>query len=107
MMGQPRQEPPNPWRAFAERLEPGAVVRVRLKDGREVTGRVIQVTADTLRVEPETRIRVPIRDFRFSDIQSLARGKEGMSPGKQVLIGVGVGVMAYLALMTALLSQAR
>src|SRR5262245_44050138 len=43
-----RRDPPEVWRSFAERLEPGAFVRVRLIDHKQVKGHLIMVDGDTL-----------------------------------------------------------
>jgi hypothetical protein len=97
MTAQQRQEPPEVWRAYAGKLEAGAFVRVRLKDGVSVKGHFIQATSDAFRVKPKTRIPVAIRDVAFTDIESIERQKEGKSPGTKVLIGVGIGAASFLA----------
>lgn len=93
-----RPEPPDTWRAYAERLEAGAFVRVRLKEGTSVKGHFIQVASDSLRVKPKTRMAVPIRNITFASIASVERQNEGRSPGTNVLIGVGIGAAAIVAL---------
>jgi hypothetical protein len=50
------------------------------------------IEGDNFRLKPQTRIPVPIRDFRFSDIASIDRQSEGWSPGSKVLTGVAVAV---------------
>jgi len=95
-MAKQRLEPPDVWRAFAEKLEAGALVSVRLQSGAKVKGHLIQVAGDTLRVKPKTRIPVPIRDLPFADIESIQRQKEGLSPGVKVLMGIGIGAGAIL-----------
>ena len=88
------------WQAFAQRLESGAFIRVRLKTGGDVKGYFIPSSGDTFRVLPKTRIAVPIRDFQFSDIKSIDRQHEGWAPGWKVLTGVAVGVgTAFLLLL--------
>jgi hypothetical protein len=91
-----RREPPDVWRAFAERLDAGAFVSVCLYDGTKVKGHVIEVAGDTLRVKPKTRMPVPIRDLPFANIESIERQKSALSPGAKVLIGIGVGAAAIL-----------
>jgi hypothetical protein len=97
----------NPWRVFAESLEPGAFVQIRLKDGHRISGTVAQVTPELLRIYPRVRTPAPIRNVSFMDIQSVTRLEPGMSPGKKVWVGVGIGVMGYLLLVALLMSQAR
>jgi len=101
-----RQEPPEVWQAFAQKLESGAFVRVRLKSGSEVKGYFIPSAGDTFRVLPKTRIAVPIRDFQFSDIKSIDRQHEGWAPGWKVLTGVAVGVGATFLLLLAYVAAA-
>ena len=96
-MARARQEPSDTWRAFAGKLEAGAFVRVRMKDGSSTTGHFIQITGDALRVKPKTRIEVPIRTLPFEDIASIERRQEGWSPGAKVLLGVGIGFASLYA----------
>jgi len=95
-MATQRRESPDVWRAFAEKLEAGAFVSVRLQNGAKVKGHLIQVAGDTLRVKPKTRIPVPIRDLPFAEIESIQRQRESLSPGVKVLMGVGIGAAAIL-----------
>jgi hypothetical protein len=69
---------------------------VQLTNGRSLEGHIVQVDEDTLSVLPKTRIRVPVRQFAFADIQSIEIKREGQSPGAKVLMGVGtfIGIMA-------------
>lgn len=105
MHAQSRFEPPDVWRQFAERLPAGSYVSMTLKSGPTVRGHVIQVTPDLLRVRPKKRIEVPVQDFRYDEIASMTRLKEGMSPGSKVLIGVAVGAGAIFAAMLVLLAS--
>ena len=89
-----RYEPPEVWRAFAEKLDAGVLVKVTLKDRTKVKGRFVMIEGDNFRLKPQTRIPVPIRDFRFSDIASIDRQSEGWSAGSKVLTGVAVAVGA-------------
>jgi hypothetical protein len=98
-------EPPEVWRQFAERLPPGSFVSVTLKSGATIKGHVIQVTPDVLRVRPKKRIAVPVQDFRHDEIASIARIKEGMSPGAKVLLGVGTGAGAIFAALLVLVAS--
>jgi hypothetical protein len=84
------------WRALAEALEPGAFVAVRTKDGKRVKGTLVQHVSDGIVLKPKTRIPVPARQLLFSDIDSIERQKQGMSPGMKVVLGVGIGAGAVL-----------
>src|SRR5262245_17952737 len=88
------------WRSFAEKLPPGAFVVVRLSNGKDVKGHLVQVAPDTITVLPKTRLAVPARTLAFADIESIDRQKEVMSPGAKVLAGVGAvgGIVAVLFL---------
>jgi hypothetical protein len=92
------QDSPDRWRSFAEQLAPGSLVVVHLRDGKKVEGRLLHVATDTVSVMPKTRQPVPVRDLRFTDVQSIDPRKERMSPGAKVLIGVAVagGLLALL-----------
>jgi hypothetical protein len=105
MHAQSRFEPPDVWRQFAERLPAGSYIGLTLKNGSTVRGHVIQATADMLRVRPKKRIEVAVQDFRYDEIASVTRLKEGMSPGSKVLIGVAVGAGAVFAALLALLAS--
>lgn len=94
------------WQAIIERLEPAAMVSIRLKDGSHFKGTVLSAQAETFTVKPRTRIPVPGRDLRYDAVASLERTTVGMSPAKKVLIGVGAGAGALLVLMAAVLASA-
>ena len=102
-MAEPRQEPPEVWQAYAQKLEAGAFVQVHLKDGKKVKGSFIPGSPDTFRLLPKTRIAVPIRDFQFDDIASIERRKEGFwSPGLKVLTGAAIGIGAAVITIVAI-----
>jgi hypothetical protein len=106
VMAKQRREPVEVWRSFAERLEVGAFVRVRLIDHKQVKGYLVMVDGDVLRIKPKTRVPVAIRDLQFADIESIERQKEGWSPGTKVLTGVGVGTGIVLLVAAAVLAAA-
>jgi len=102
-MAEPRQEPPEVWQAYAQKLEAGAFVEVHLKDGKKVKGSFIPSSTDIFRLLPKTRIAVPVRDFQFSDIASIERKKEGFwSPGMKVLTGAAIGIGAAVLTVVAI-----
>ena len=105
MHAQSRFEPPDVWHQFAERLPAGSYVSLTLKSGPTVRGHVIQVTPDVLRLRPKKRIEVPVQDFRYDEIASMTRLKEGMSPGSKVLMGVAIGAGAIFAAVLVLVSS--
>jgi len=102
------QAPPDSadmWRTFAQRLDAGSLVGVTTRDGKFVEGYLIQVTDDAVRVSPRTRIRVPLREIAFTDVDKIDRRRDKWSPGAKVLLGVGIGAGAALLLFLAALSQ--
>jgi hypothetical protein len=105
MHAQSRYEPPDVWHQFAERLPAGSYISLTLKSGPTVRGHVIQVTSDLLRVRPKKRIEVPVQDFRYDEIASITRLKDGMSPGSKVLIGVAIGAGAIFAAVLVLVAS--
>jgi hypothetical protein len=91
------------WQTLASRLEAGASVEVRLKDGNRVRGTVVASDAKALHLKPHTRQPEPIRTIAFSDVDSIERWKEGMMPGTKTLLGVGIGAgVWFLAVVMAL-----
>ncbi len=102
---QSRFEPPDVWRQFSQQLPAGSYVGVTLKSGATVKGHVIQATRDELRMRPKKRIQVPVQDFRYDEIASMTRLKDGMSPGSKVLIGVGIGAGVIFAGVLVLLAS--
>jgi hypothetical protein len=91
---------PAVWRGFAEKLEPGTTLKVRLASGQRFTATLLQVSSDAMTLQMKTRVPVPPQDVRFADVRSLEvdRGK-GASLAKAVAIGAGVGAGAFFALM--------
>ena len=74
-------------------------------DGKYVEGHLIQVTNEALRINPKTRIQVPVREIVFTDIDKIDRRRDRWSPGAKVLLGVGIAAGATLLLFVAALSQ--
>jgi translation initiation factor IF-1 len=105
-IGKQTTDSPEIWKAFAEKLEPGAFIRVRLKDGHQVKGHFVIVDDRSIRVNPNTRIPVPLREFAFTDIASIDRQREGWSPGGKVLAGVAIGVGAALLIALGIYAAA-
>jgi hypothetical protein len=93
------------WRTLVAGLKPAALVSVRLKDGSHFKGTVLRVDAEAFAVKPLTRIPVAARNVRFDDVVTLRPEKVSMSPGKKVLLGVGIGAAVYV-LTAALLIAA-
>ena len=86
------------WRAFAERVDVGSSVRVRLHDGRKFTATLVQAQPGALLLQPKTRLPVPVQPVAYESIASIERVRnDGVSAGKAAAIGVATGVGAFLA----------
>jgi hypothetical protein len=94
------------WRTFAEKLEVGARINVRLDDGRRINATFVQATPDALLIQPRARVPVPVQSVPYGAIASIERDAPGMNAGKAALIGVAAGVATFfgifLILVTAL-----
>src|SRR5690349_13701280 len=101
------QDKSDVWHSFAEHLAPGTFVVVALRDGKTLQGRLVQVSPDTITVLPKTRIAVPARELRFTDILSIDSRKEGMSPGAKVLTGIGAAAGVFMVIVLVTLASWR
>ena len=90
------------WRSVVSNLEAATLVSVRMKDGSRIKGTVLRVGDETFAFKPHTRIPVPARELRFDDVATIERTKTSMSPGKKVLLGVGIGTGVYMLLVAIL-----
>jgi hypothetical protein len=86
------------WRAFAEKVEVGSSLKVRLYDGRKFTATLVQAQPGALLLQPRTRVPVPVQPVTYEAIASLERVRHGgIGAGKAAAIGVAAGVGAFLA----------
>ena len=86
------------WRAFAERVEVGSLLNVRLHDGRKFTATLVQAQPEALLLQPKTRLPVPVQPVAYESIASIERVRNGgIGAGKAALIGVATGVGGFLA----------
>ena len=93
------------WRAFAQKVEVGTRVKLRLDDGQRVVATLIEANADGLLVQPRTRVPVPVQRIAYERIVSLERDKgRGIGAGKAVAIGVASGVGAFLGTLLILIA---
>jgi hypothetical protein len=84
------------WRVMVEKLEPAALISVRLKDGARFKGTLLQAGPDAFAIKPQTRIPVAVRQVPYGEVVSIERQKPSMSPGKKVLVGLGIGAGVYM-----------
>jgi len=93
------------WRAFAQKVDVGTRLRVRLDDGQRVVATLIEANADGLLVQPRTRVPVPVQRIAYDRIASLERDDaRGIGAGKAVVIGVASGVGAFLGTLLILMA---
>ena len=93
------------WRGFAQSLDVGARVRVRLVDGQRASATLIAANADSLLLQPRTRVPVPVQRIAYDRIASLERDDgRGIGAGKAVAIGVASGVGAFLGTLLILIA---
>jgi hypothetical protein len=88
------------WRAFAEKVDVGATLKVRLVTGERFKATLLQVAPDGISLQRKTRVPVPPETIAFAEIASLEvdRGK-GANMAKAVAIGAAVGAGAFFGLM--------
>jgi hypothetical protein len=101
-----RQLPqPDVWRTFAQQVEVGSRVIIRLDDGQRVAATLIQAEADSLLVQPRTRLAVPAQRVPYDRIASIERDEaRGISAGKAVVLGVASGVGAFFGTLLILMA---
>ena len=87
------------WRSFAERVDVGTELNVRLNDGHHMRATLVGVRADAVLLQPKTRIPVSIRAVPYDAIVRMETRKAGHSAGKAVAIGVATGVGAFFGIM--------
>jgi hypothetical protein len=94
------QVPPDVWRGFVEKVDTGAELNVRLRDGKRFRAVLVGVRPDAVLLQPKTRITVPVQSIPYGAIASLERRQQaGMNAGKVAAIGVGTGVAAFFTIM--------
>jgi hypothetical protein len=93
------------WRAFAQKVDVGTRVKLRLDDGQRVVATLIEANADGLLVQPRTRVPVPVQRIAYERIASLERDEgRGIGAGKAIAIGVASGVGAFLGTLLILIA---
>jgi hypothetical protein len=100
------QTPDDVWRSFAEKLELGTELQVRLQHGKSFRATLVAVEDTGLLLQPKTRVVVPIRSVPYDEIASLERAKDGgVSVGKATAIGFGTGIASFWGMMFLLLAM--
>jgi hypothetical protein len=96
------QTAPDVWRSFAERLDVGTELIVRLNDRRGFRAILVGVRTDAMLLQPKTRIPVAIQSVPYDEIVRLELAKPGIGAGKAVAIGVATGVGTFFGILALL-----
>ena len=91
------------WRSFAEKVEVGTELTVRLNDGRRFRATFVGTQDTAMLVQPRTRIPVPIQAVPYDEVTRIERTKPGVTAGKAVAIGVATGVGAFFGILALML----
>ena len=91
------------WRNFAEQVEVGSELTVRLNDGRHFKATLVGVRDDAMLIQPKTRVPVPIQTVPYDDVLRLERTKPGIGAGKAIAIGAATGVGAFFGILAVML----
>ena len=102
--GSSAQTPADTWRQFAERVEVGTELNVRLTNGQRVRATLIGVRDDAVLLQPRTRVPVAVQAVSYSDILRMERRGKGIGAGKAAAIGVAAGVGAFFGTMAVLVA---
>lgn len=100
------QTTPDVWRSFAEHIDVGTELNVRLSSGQRFRATLVAVRPDAVLLQPKTRVPVPIQPVPYGEIVRLERMRQGIGAGKAVAIGVATGVGAFFATLAVLLAVA-
>jgi hypothetical protein len=101
-LGVAAQSSPDAWRTFAEKVDLGTELQVRLQDGKRFRATLVGVDDTTILLQPKTRVPVPVQSVPLDSILSLERAKAGMGAGKAAAIGIGTGVGAFWGMLALL-----
>jgi hypothetical protein len=93
------QTPSEVWRDFAQRVDVGTELTVRLNDGRRLRAMLVGTRDDAVLLQPKTRIPVPVQAVPYDAIVRMEPRKANHSAGKAVAIGIATGVGVFFGIM--------
>jgi hypothetical protein len=96
------QIPADVWKRFAERVDIGTELNVRLNDGRRLRATLVDIRDDAVLLQRKTRIPVPIEAIPYDAIVRMELRKAGHNPGKSVAIGIATGFGVVFGIMAVL-----
>lgn len=91
------------WRNFAEQVEVGTELNVRLNDGHHFKATLVGVRENAMLMQPKTRVPVQIQAVPYDDVVRLERTKPGIGAGKAIAIGAATGVGAFFGILALML----
>ena len=96
---------PDIWRAFAEKIEPGRTLKVRLTSGQRFKATLLQVSEEGLTLQPKTRVPTPPQVVAFAEVASLEIDTgTGAGIGRAIAIGAATAAGTFFGLMVLTLS---
>lgn len=91
---------PEVWHTFASRIEPGKVLKVRLKNGQRFKATLLDVADTSLTLQPKTRAAVPPQRVPYDMVETLEVDHDkGLGVVKAIAIGTAVAAGTFLSLM--------
>ena len=94
---------PDVWRAFAQSLDVGQTVAVRLKNGQRFKATLLQASDEAMTLQPKTRVPVPPQRVPFAEVEAMEVQKGGgIGVGKALAIGIASGVGTFLGMLAIL-----
>jgi hypothetical protein len=101
-LGADAQQPSNAevWRSFAEKVETGKTLKLRLTSGKRMKATLLQVSPDAMTVQAKTRVPVAPERVAYSDVASIEidSGK-GANMAKAAAVGAAVGAATFFSLV--------
>jgi len=92
------------WKSFAEQVEVGTELDVRLNDGRHFKATLVGIRDSAMLMQPRTRVSVPIQAVPYGDVLRMERTKAGIGAGKAIAIGAATGAGAFFGILAIMLS---
>jgi hypothetical protein len=87
-------------RSYVEKLPVGSIVKVKMKEGKDVKGTLMVIEPGAIVVKPKTRIARPERRLPYSDIEFVElQTRNGGNIAKSIAIGMATGAGAFLGLI--------
>jgi hypothetical protein len=87
-------------RSYVEKLPIGSMVKVKMKEGKDVKGTLMVIEPGAIVVKPKTRVARPERRLAYSEIEFVElQTRNNGNIAKSVAIGMATGAGAFLGLI--------